>query len=36
MGGTNDPINNKNYIEKWNFEGSLLKNQRQIFILKGN
>ena len=35
MGGTNEHINNKNYSEKWSFEGSLLNNQRQIFILKG-
>jgi hypothetical protein len=35
MGGTNDHINNRNYSEKWSFEGSLLKNQRQIFILEG-
>ena len=35
MGGTNNHINNRNYSEKWSFEGSLLKIQRQIFILKG-
>jgi hypothetical protein len=35
MGSSNDHKYNNNYSEKWSFEGSLLKNQRQIFILKG-
>ena len=35
MGSSNDNKYNNNYSEKWSFEGSLLNNQRQIFILKG-
>ena len=35
MGSSNDHKYNNNYSEKWSFEGSLLKIQRQIFILKG-
>ena len=35
MGGSNNHIYNKDYSEKWSFEGYLLLNQRQISYLEG-